>query len=220
MMANRLNLNQLERKAWKAYHQDGLMDIFLGLLMMAMAASAGMDELNLSEAVHMGIFIGLEVLAGAIMWAGKRFVTTPRLGRVKFGPKRKRRKLLTTFVLAGSVLVGLIMFGLLATPDPSVHGLVRQPFFLPLIWALNCLLVFGAMAYLLEYDRLYIVGVVYGIAIPATELIGQIWHVDLGPWIFLAAGLIILAMGLMVFVRFVRTTPIPERESGDEQRES
>ena len=38
MMAEGLNLNQLERKAWKAYQQDGLMDIFLGLLMMAMAA--------------------------------------------------------------------------------------------------------------------------------------------------------------------------------------
>ena len=220
MMAEHLNLNQLERKAWKAYHQDGLMDIFLGLLMMAMAASAGMNRLDLSEVAHMGIFIGLEVIAGGIMWAGKHFVTTPRLGRVKFGPKRKKRKLQTTFVLAASVLVGLILFGLLAVPDTSVRGLVRQPFFLPLIWALNCLLVFGAMAYLLEYDRLYIVGVVYGIAIPAAELIGQIWHIDLGPWIFLASGLIILAMGLVVFVRFVQSTPVPERETPDEYRES
>jgi len=220
MMAEGLNLNQLERKAWKAYQQDGLMDIFLGLLMMAMAASAGMDRLNLSEAAHMGIFIGLEIVAGAIMWAGKRFVTTPRLGRVKFGPKRKKRKLQTTFVLSASVLVGLILFGLFATSNASISELVHQPFFLPLIWAINCLLVFGAMAYLLEYDRLYIVGVVYGMAIPATELIGQIWHVDLGPWIFLAAGLIILAMGLVVFVRFVRTTPIPDQETSDEQIES
>lgn len=212
MMAEPLNLNQIERKAWKAYHQDGLMDIFLGMLMLAMAASAGMDNLDLSEAAHMGIFIGLEVLAGAIMWAGKHFVTTPRLGRVRFGPKRKKRKLLTTFVLAASVIVGLIMLGLFAASDASLAGIVRQPFFLPLIWALNCLLVFGAMAYLLEYDRLYIVGVIYGIAIPVVELIRQIGQVDAGPWVFLAAGLIVLAMGVTVFARFVRTTPVPERE--------
>lgn len=212
MMAEPLNLNQIERKAWKAYHQDGLMDIFLGMLMLAMAASAGMDRLDLSEVAHMGIFIGLEVVAWAIMWAGKHFVTTPRLGRVKFGPKRKKRKLLTTFVLSASVIVGLVMFGLFATTDASVAGFVRQPYFMPLIWALNSLLVFGAMAYLLEYDRLYIVGVVYGIAIPVVELIRQIWHVDAGPWTFLAAGLIILAMGVTVFVRFVQTTPVPDKE--------
>ena len=61
-MTQNINLKALEKKAWRSVFQDGLWDIFLGLLLMAFGLSAWLDRLALSESMRVGIYISAEVV--------------------------------------------------------------------------------------------------------------------------------------------------------------
>ena len=98
-MSEKLNLKELERKAWRSFFDDGLWDIYLGLLLALMGVSAFMGRMELSEVTHMGIYIGLLIIIMLLMWAAKRFITVPRIGRVKFGAERQKRRIKRSLVL-------------------------------------------------------------------------------------------------------------------------
>jgi len=49
-MSQTINLKELERKAWRSVFQDGLWDIFLGLLLLAMAIGALLSDIGVPEA--------------------------------------------------------------------------------------------------------------------------------------------------------------------------
>ena len=101
-MNGSMDLKMLERNAWRSYHQDGLWDIYLGLLLwdLALLLNSSIEWIE-SDLVRYLAYLVLIGGAFLIFWAGKRFITAPRLGRVKFGPARKRRQLHLALILAG-----------------------------------------------------------------------------------------------------------------------
>ena len=200
-MSKNIDLKALEKRAWRSVFQDGLWDIFLGLLLMTFALSAWLDRLSLGESTHMGIYIGAEVFAMLVLWLGKRFITIPRMGRVKFGAERKKRRNIVRLLLFISVLVGVAVWfltGTLAGQDRIVLSKV-----IPLIWVLNIFFVFGLGAYFLEYERLYIIGFLYASVIPLDLYIKNSTGADLDIYIFATAGFIIVAMGVFYLSRFL-----------------
>lgn len=203
-MTQNVDLKALEKKAWRSVFQDGLWDIFLGLLLMAFALSAWLDRQALSESTRMGIYIGAEVVAMIILFAGKRFITIPRMGMVKFGAERQKRRNVVRLILFISVLVGLAMWFLASSLINGEGSVLSGKWFFPLVWMLNMLMVFGLGAYFLEYERLYIIGFLYALAIPLDAVIKAVAKVDLDIYIFLTGGLVILVMGLVCLVRFLR----------------
>jgi hypothetical protein len=175
-----ISLKQLENKAWRTVFQDGLWDIYLGLLLMAMAVNAWFSDNGMSEGRAMPIYLVLVVVSLVMLWAGKRFITVPRMGRFKPGQKGKSRQRKARAVLAASVLVGVVVFFLTLAAFKSDRPFqLNVSILLPAVWVVNSLLVFGLAAYFLSFDRLYI----------------------------------ILLMGGVVLVRFLREYPIPERGS-------
>ena len=203
-MSQTIDLKALEKKAWKSVFQDGLWDIYLGILLMAFAVGAWLDRQPISENMRVGIYIGVQILAMIVLFAGKRFVTMPRMGTVKFGVERKKRRHIVQLVLFISALVGLGVWFLSATLSGEGRGAMPGRWVFPLIWVLNMLMVFGLGAYFLEYERLYVIGFLYAIVIPLDVIVKTTAKVDLDMYIFLAAGSIILFMGIACLVRFVR----------------
>lgn len=208
-MSEKINLRELEGKAWRSVFDDGLWDIYLGLLLALMGVSAFMNGLELSEAMHMGIYIALLVIVMLGMWAAKRFVTVPRLGRVKFGAERKKRRVKTSLVLFVSVVFGFILFmvvGGVARGD--ITRALPWDAIIPAAWALNMLLVFGLMGYYLQFERLYFIGLLYAIVLPLDFILEKIaeWHIV--PYMFLCAGLIIVLVGVYHLRRFLQTNPV------------
>jgi len=203
-MTQNIDLKMLEKKAWRSVFQDGLWDIFLGLLLMAFGLSAWLDRLALSEGMHMGIYICAEIIAMVVLFAGKRFITVPRMGMVKFNAERQRRRNIVRLLLFISVLVGLVMWFLGASGAQADGGILSKKWFFPLVWMSNMIMVFGLGAYFLEYERLYVIGFLYALAIPLDVAIKAVAKVDLDVYIFLASGLIIVAMGLVYLLRFLR----------------
>lgn len=212
-MSQGIDLKEIERKAWRYFYQDGLWDIFFGLLLLALAISALLSDIGTSEPLQYGVLIALEVLAILVLFGGKRLITVPRMGRVKFGPKRRRRLSKVSAILAISVLVGLVFF--LAAPaitgSPS-KGMTLE-FIFPAGWVVNCLVVFGLMAYFMDFSRLYLIGVMYAIAVPLDLVQREFATTDLTFAAFGVPAAVILLMGAVVFVRFLRDYPLPADEA-------
>ena len=198
-MSEKLNLKELERKAWRSFFDDGLWDIFLGLLLATMGVSGLLDHSSLTENWAMTIYIGLLVVIMLSFWLAKRFITVPRIGRVKFGHKRKVRRIKTALVLFVSVVFGLIVMFLTAATGSGI---------MPAIWAINMLVVFGAMGYFLDFERLYFIGLMYAIAIPLNEILIALEVIRIGPYIFFVCGAITVAMGIFYLVRFLNNYPV------------
>ena len=202
-MSKNIDLKVLEKKAWRSVFQDGLWDIYLGIILMSFAVSAWLDKQPIDDDLRMGIYIGVMVFGMIVLYAGKRFITMPRLGQVKFGAERQKRRNVVRLVLLISVLVGLLLRWLSAIFFGGDRD-VPSKWFFPAIWVLNMLIVFGLGAYFLEYERLYLIGFLYALVLPLDVFVKNVTQRDLDVYIFSGAGLIILFMGISYLLRFLR----------------
>ena len=212
-MSTKINLKELELKAWRSVFQDGLWDIFLGLLLLAMAIWALLSDVGFSESLGMAIFIGLEVLAMLVLWAGKKIITVPRMGRVKFGPKRKAKLNWVRVVLLLSVLVGAGVFVAGLAIRGNLSERLNAAFFFPAAWIVNVIVVFSLGAYFLDFNRLYLIGVMYALPVPLDILFRKVADIDLSFIAFGVPAIVILIVGSVMLVRFLRDYPLLPEEA-------
>ena len=79
---------------------------------------------------------------------------------------------------------------------------------IPAAWALNMLLVFGLMGYFLEFERLYFIGLVYAVVLPLDYILQETIELHIVPYMFAAAGMLIVAVGFVYLLRFLRNYPV------------
>ena len=213
-----IDLKKLERKVWTSFYEDGIWDIYLGLLLSSIAVGAFFTDAGISERYSIFGHIGVLVFAVLFLVLGKHFITVPRIGTVVFGPRGRARLTKAQILLAISCITGLAAFLLIAST--TGNAVARQPvmgYIVPLIWTLNMLVLFSLAAYFLNYRRLYIIGFLYAIAVPADKVLRQILHIDLSVIAFGVPAIIILIMGVVVLVRFLRKYQIPTRDPSEEE---
>jgi hypothetical protein len=215
-MATDLDLKQLERKAFRSTFQDGLWDIFLGLLLLNMGGGTLLGGSGMSplwSMVVLTVFAGLVLL---VFWAGKKYITTPRIGSVEFGPQRKSKLKRVRAVLFLSVLMGVLTFlwGWAAWSGRLPYLLAELP--IPAyVWAVQCLAVFSVAAYFMDVTRFYLYGVLYALPFPLGILLAR--NTDLSgihsmALTFGSAGGIMVVIGVLLFIRFVRRHPKPAED--------
>jgi hypothetical protein len=209
-----MNLKKLERKAWRSVFQDGLWDIYLGLILLGMAIGALLSDVGIAtEKKSMLVYVGVLVLAMLALWAGKRFITLPRMGHARFSPQRQARRKKVKLILAISALVGVLLFVFTWTAlrlDWS-QGLSLR-FIGPAVWIMNSLVLFSLGAYFLDYERLVLIGVMYAVSVPFDLLLTKLTGLDLTFVAFGAPAAVILVIGLVILMRFLRNYPIPVKE--------
>ncbi len=119
-MSETVDLNQLERKAYRASVQDGIMEILVGFFLVLCGIALSLDS-NLT-----GIFIGawtiLFVFFGQrAIERAKRRLTYPRLGKVVPIPEKPKTLIAGIFLFmfaAGALLaVTLALLGRLTTAE-------------------------------------------------------------------------------------------------------
>ncbi len=211
------SLKELERKAFRSVYQDGLLDIYWGGTIASFTVFAGAlnTEDGLATWQRLLIFLAGIGISNLIYWAGKKFITSPRIGQVKFGPARQRRK--RTLITALSIVVGLQLvifaftvalwqfpalrswFGFLAIPQRMGTLIVA------LIGALFVGPGMTLMAYFIDFPRGYFIAAVTSIAVFCL-----IWFDN--ALTMLAAGVLIILTGLFFFMRFLIQHPRPPQE--------
>jgi hypothetical protein len=120
---NTINLNEIERKAFRSTYQDGLWDVYYGLMLMSMAVFmfrpvGGYRPTNILLAL---VCFSVSYL---LFWLGKKYITLPRMGQVQFGEARRKRA--RTLIVIMSVFVLLQVVLLLFTAFGWLNAQVRQ----------------------------------------------------------------------------------------------
>jgi hypothetical protein len=217
-MSNPINLKEIERKAFRSMYQDGLRDIYLGLVVVFMSLfiyrpPGGYGPLNII------LLLSGMLAAYGIFWAGKKFITLPRMGQVRFGETRKQKKKVLAIIMGVVVLVQVVVVGLtvLAWANPELGAKVNTFFkardMMDLVVAAIGSLFVGPSMILVAYYSDYLRG--YYIAVLMSLAVFLIISLNQPLYPIIIGGLIILP-GLVLFVRFLRTHPMPQEEVGHE----
>jgi hypothetical protein len=205
-MTYTIDLKELERKAWKSVHQDGLLDIFSGLLLFQVGVSLWIQHAAGHWTLVFGLAFNLLAVVGLI--AGKKLITMPRMGKVEFGQIRKATSLKLTLILSLSVLLGVALIVL------SLAHVVQLPgWAIPAaLIAVNMIVVFGALGYFLDYPRLYIYGLLYAAAFPSWVMLTELANIRFPVVCVLSAAVMVL-LGCKGLFEFTSRYQVPETET-------
>jgi len=196
-MSQKINLTEMERKAYMAYHQDGLWDITLGLCLLAFGIAILFDK---------GAFAGITpAIVLPFVLRFKERVTIPRLGHARFSPERRAIEQSKTLRL--SIMIGLVVLILagaivaIALPpalDAWISDNIEVAFGVLMAAMLAVIAVISGITRLLAYAGLILVaffaGDILGIGLPATMI---------------GLSLALLLAGAIVLIRFLRKYPHP-----------
>lgn len=204
-MVPEIDLKALERKAYLSYHNDGLLDLGLGLPILAVGIgwAVGMPWLA-------GVFFAVGVSSYA---AAKKILTIPRLGLVHFGPDRRRRQKREIFFFmiyfTFTALLGVVMFFLVSAVNRNPDGFGRMlEKFIMAPPGILLAIALAALAFWKQVSRFYLHAAVLLLAVFGGPLLG----IDRAVY-FSAPGVVNLSAGLYLLIRFLRTYPLPEKEA-------
>lgn len=194
-MIDNINLKEIERRAWRSVFEDGLWDIYLGLLLLVLWVAGSGEEYSLY------IHIPLLIAAMLVLFLGKKLITAPRIGYVKFGPQRKRRINTIRVILAVSVLISLLaLMATLGMLTEMGTWFVRN--WIVVVVGLKCVLIGSIAAFVLQFHRLHYIGAAYA----AAFVMSMSWSTPLP---FLVFGIVVLIPGVVLFALFMRKYPLP-----------
>lgn len=201
------SLNQLEKQAFRYDAQDGFTE-FLGGILFFFVARAAMDP-------HLAWVPALLIFP--MRWASRFFkekFTYPRIGYVKL--KSEEGKALGRGMLGHlGIVLGVMAVALLVLGDVASWDMWRK--WLP---ALAGGLTSGGFFYLAgrsgmwRHRLLAVFCIAWGIACSVMWTGG--FREAFSRWA-LGVGLVTLVMGVVVFLIFVKTHPVRDREVADEQ---
>lgn len=204
------NLEELERDAFRRFYDDGIFDIYMGSMLIIMGIAAVITD-RLDGGITNGFVtlgLALAVTIPLLLW--RRHLLRTRLGEFTPGPERRRKIRGTRLVLLGSVVLGVVVFGVTAAVFNSDTSADVLGAVIPLVWFFNAVIVLGAMAYYLDVPRFYFHGVIFGLAMPLMIWPDLLWDVKVEPWIaFGVPGLIVALVGVRKLYVFLREYPAP-----------
>ena len=208
-MTKQNTLREVERKAYISYHQDGLLDIFIGIYALAFGLGIVADTiLDFSFAAFMpGVLVAIFL---PIWIEAKRKITMPRIGFVKFGAKGSN-KLFAIFI--GLLVAGLgvfFVFTLAMVKDGRPVWIETMLQYGMILVGLGGGAISSLFAYTMGLKRLY----GYGLLWFALFASGYFITVPL-EYILLAIGSVIVASGAVLLVRFVQRYPLPKGANAD-----
>jgi len=214
-MSQAFDLKALERKAFRSTHQDGLWDILYGLIVIGMALFVFRPEEGYGASNFIWLIITC-VAANLIFWAGKKFITVPRMGQVRFGEIRKQKGRTLAIILGVFILLqgGIVLLTALGGRNPELGA--RLGAFLQAhnaerlaVAAVGSLFVgpsFLLIAYFSDFPRGYYIAILMALAVFLMILYNQ-------PIYPLIIGGLILVPGLVLLVQFLRQHPLPSQEA-------
>jgi hypothetical protein len=217
-MSIHLHLKEIERKAFRSIYQDGLWDIYFGLIVLSMSIFVYRPLTGYGPFNIVAMAISMTV-SYACFWAGKKFITIPRMGQVQFGVQRKKRKVTMAIVLSLVVLIQIILVALQllvwAHPDISAkyNNLLPERNIMDLVIAsIGALMVGPSMilvAYFRDFPRGYFIAIMISLAVFLMIYLNQ-------PVYPIVIGALIALPGLVLFVGFLQKYPLRRGKASNE----
>ncbi len=201
-MNEKIDLQQLERKAYLSYHQDGVIDIFIGSAIVTFGLLLHPWVVEQLWMAFSGLFI-----IWVLSYAGvKRVFTVPRIGYVEFKQHRRIRVMLIVVLL---FIINLVLFLIMAlgilTPELriflNVYGFTVTAFVVGGLFLL--------IGFLTELHR--VMG--YGVVAIAVFLFLQFYPMHFS-YPIIVLGLVMTTYGCVLLFQFIQK--YPKEKSGVE----
>ncbi len=198
-MSNLINLNEIERKAYMSFFEDGLVDLLIGLWILGIGLLMHIDQ---------AAFMGVLVIVLFPVWGGlKRLITIPRIGVVNLSQSHKTRLFQRRGMFA--LLLGIVLFVNVAifigakNMTPDLQELMRQYVDIFFCFLIALMIFVGAL--LLDVNRWF----VHAGVLMAVAIVGEWLALEL-PLRLVVTGAIVFLIGLGILMQFIRNNPIPE----------
>jgi MFS family permease len=204
-MAQQISLREAERRAFRTTYNDGLWDIYLGCFFLMFVIGPYLSP-SLGDLWSSAVFLPFWVLAYLAIWLIRKHVVTPRVGVAKFGQARKAKLMKLSLVMLVFNVIAFILGLVAATSLNVVPGQIFSVFI-----GLLLLTGFSIAAYFLDFNRLYL----YGLLVGFSPLVGEwLWTNGYAahhgfPIAFGTASSIMILVGLVVFIRLLHDNPFP-----------
>ena len=194
-MSQRLDLDAMERDAYRAWWSDGILDIYLGVSLLWIGAMwTWINDLSGIAGVFPAIFVA------PMLATHRRFVET-RLGHVEWRPARRgwerRNQLLMLAAGTALLLLGVLTYVLVQGSVSGGLGLAPGI----LAWLLALLAI--GLAFVLDARRMLLYATVLSISGTVVVLL----QAEPG-WPMLACGAVATVTGLFMLRRFVDRYPV------------
>jgi hypothetical protein len=215
-MFTQFNLKEIERKAFRATYQDGLLDINMGGIVACMAYMQTLTDSEETPILGMVVFVAGMIASSLIFWLGKKFITLPRMGQATFGAERRRRSRALAIILG--IIVALqamvVIFSVVVWANPELQS--RLAFLQGERRAMDLLVAsIGAMfvgpsvaliAYFSDFLRGYYIALLMAVGVFLMIFLNQ-------PVFLMVCAALIILPGIALFIRFVLTHPLPPAEA-------
>jgi hypothetical protein len=193
-MTQAIDLKELEKKAWTSTFEDGITDIGLGLLLLVATICQIFNE---SSPYLYPLFI----VPALFVIVAKRYVTVPRMGFVKFSRERTRKRYKLILVMTTSIVILLIL---------TAIGSLQQLPMAPVIVGTIVFIIPCSIAYFWNWDRMYLYAALFTLSFALNEItIADTGVIASGAYAWLISGIIMIAIGVVYLVRFLRKYPLP-----------
>ena len=189
--------NPLKRKVYLAYHQDGILDLVAGTVVLGFGLNMLTDNIAF-------LMIGWFVMMMYVFL--KKRITIPRFGYVRIDSEKKT--LMRSWLSMGiGVFVLLLFFGLgffvnREPTSPEMEALIRRYHMVPLSAMLFGLPALVA-AFFLGLKRFYL----YALLAIGLPLLGALSNIETYIPI-MTTGAVILAFGAVLLVTFLQKYPL------------
>ena len=200
-MTETINLKELEKKAYRDSQQDGLMELMMGLILMAFG--------GFFYSTVFVFYILLILFSGRIVESIQKRCTYPRIGFVKFPQENQKHNLTGVFLFEFAVIVIIFtLISLFGDVTDYSQWVKWSPLFFGMI-------LVGPFAHVASKSG----NVRYtGYAILSLILGGFFSLIEFGSgctglilYLVFIGGFLVLS-GLVIFICFLRKYPLPEKE--------
>lgn len=202
-MSTAKEFKKLGRKTYLGYHQDGIIDIILGLCTLGF---------GIRMATETPVFLFLSWIPILFYIPLKNRITVPRYGYVRFTSDRSRSVIYALTIVVGIVLFafffGLYMFRVSDGIPPAIDLWLKE-YHMVLLGGIAGITISGA-AFFTGIHRFY----GYALLFIAVPLIGVLLGIP-EPTSVILLGAIIFLIGAWMLYRFLSTHPIIEEEQSD-----
>jgi len=199
-MGERINLDEIERRAYLSYHEDGLIDIVLGI---------GLFIASLWAYVEMIWLMGGMIASLTPMYMGmKKKYTFPRIGEVTFSKDRTRRSQNSmTFLVIINVIgvLGGLVFWMAFSGDTRPQWILLMIDNVPAVLGIAGGIIWAVVGYITDLTRFYRYSAATLVVIGSANFSST-------PFIahMLLLSVVVLVSGLLQFQSFKGKYPILE----------
>ena len=202
-MTEKIDLKKVEKQTYRFTFTDGLYDMAYGSLLFFAAIAP-----ILREILYPSYIIFMILPASLILILGKKFITIPRIGIVKFNQNRtkSRNKLGLLIAILFPITVIMVVLTFLGVYNIKVGGYI-----VPVGAGLFTLILLSVIGYVIDYPHFYFYAVSIGLGIPLAALLKPIFGDPLHYIIsFGISGTLILIYGIFTLIKFIKKYPTPK----------